>query len=100
MTKEKFSISSKPKNDCSLYHYFYNHVFNIIININFSVILGHAFAKFNPRQDVFHFHQSPMSKLLGFRPTKFVTHSGNLPNPPEYSQIKASTLPRRSTSGS
>lgn len=70
------------------------------IGIPLSVIVGHACTRFTSRQDTFHFHQSPMGLILGFRSSVHVTQKMRVAPPPEYEQIRSATLPRRSNSGS
>ena len=71
-----------------------------------SAVLGHACARYTSRQDVYHFHHSPMSYILGFKPGTVQTATAQKmraappPKYREYEQIRANTLPRRNSSGS
>ena len=79
-------------------------IIQLIFKPDISVVLGHACARYTSRKDAYHFHHSPMSYVLGFRPSSVQSAQKMRAAPPpeyrEYEQIRANTLPRRSTNGS
>ncbi|XP_063674269.1 PRA1 family protein 2-like [Bolinopsis microptera] len=80
--------------------------FLVSTGLPLAAVLGHACARYTSRQDVYHFHHSPMSYILGFKPGTVQTTTAQKmraappPEYREYEQIRANTLPRRNTNGS